>query len=127
VRAPSRQRLKSLAFSPDGKTLAAADVNGSIYLWNTANWTITATFHGDGGQNAGPVAFSPDGRTLAGVSVSGTSLWNTATGRLIATLPEPASQNGGAWDVAFSPDGKTLAVADLGGSTYLWDMSWLGT
>ncbi len=125
VRAPGSQRVESLAFSPSGKTLAAADVNGNIYLWDTASWTITAALHGDGGQSAGAIAFSPDRKILAAVATSGTSLWNTTTGTVTATLEDPGSQ--GAWGVAFSPDGKTLAIGDLGGSTYLWNMTWLGS
>jgi len=125
VHDPGSQGVEAVAFSPDGKTLAAADFNGSIYLWDTASWTIIATIHGDGGQGAGFIAFSPDGRTLAEAD-GGTYLWATATGRHIATLYDPSTQ-GGVEAVAFSPDGKTLAAGDFDGSTYLWNMSWLGT
>ncbi len=123
VHDPGSQGVESVTFSPDGKTLAAADYNGNIYLWDTASRTITATLHGDGSENAGPIAFSPDGRTLAEAG-SATQLWDTATGTHLAILQDPGSQ--GVYGVAFSPDGKTLAVADGNGSTYLWDMSWLG-
>ena len=52
-----------VAFAPDGKTLAAGDRDGDIYLWNLATRTATAV--------KGPVtdwgglAFSPDGTTLS--------------------------------------------------------------
>jgi WD40 repeat protein len=47
-----------------------------------------------------------------------TYLWDTATGKITATLTDPASQRVDA--VAFGPGGTTLAAADADGSTYLW-------
>ena len=65
------------------------------------------------GTRVGSVAFSPDGRSLAVPSQSsGVPIWDTATGRLIMTLPprkgvEP--EDGSIGQVVFSPDGRMLA------------------
>jgi len=47
-------------------------------------------------------------------------LWNTSSGKLIATLNAPDGQAFGA-PPAFSPDGSTLAAANADGSVYLWN------
>ncbi|MEP7359249.1 MAG: WD40 repeat domain-containing protein, partial [Anaerolineales bacterium] len=39
--APNGPEWRSAAFSPDGKTLAAGDSSGTIYLYNTTDWTET--------------------------------------------------------------------------------------
>jgi WD40 repeat protein len=67
-----------VAFSPDGKTVATADFNGSTCLWDTAGPAAApaATFTVPGGHYATAVAFSPDGRTLAAGNFNGeTYLW----------------------------------------------------
>ena len=118
---PSSQGALSLAFSPDGKTLAVGDRDGATYLWNVATGKlIRAPFVDPNSQGINGVAFSPDGSTLAVSDTNGcTYLWKVATGKRITTLIDPGSQ--GVDAVAFSLDGKTLATGDDNGHIYLWN------
>jgi WD40 repeat protein len=60
-----------LAFSPDGKLLAATDgEKGEVWLWDAAAWREAASLPGA----ALGLAFSPDGKTLA-------ALYPTADGK----------------------------------------------
>src|SRR5258708_422309 len=76
-----------VAFSPEGKTLAAVDPEG-VRLWNVSTGKVKAFLRGD----AGTVAFAPDSKTIAvgGGGILGASfteevkLWNVADGKLKA-------------------------------------------
>jgi hypothetical protein len=119
---PGSSGVSSVAFSPDGATLAAADRNGKIFLWNVAARTLAATFTDPRSSGASSVAFSPDGATLAAGDRNGsTFLWNVAARTLAATFTDPRSS--GASSVAFSPDGATLAAGDGNGRIFLWHIS----
>lgn len=120
----------SAAFSPDGKTLAILDGNGSTQIRNAATGRLIATLtspqcRGGGAQ----VVFSPDGTTLAviGAPDGSTCLWDVAARRQTATLTVPSSSSvTDSYDAsggAFSPGGTMLAIADTNGSTYLWDVT----
>jgi serine/threonine protein kinase len=112
----------SVAFSPDGNTVALGDYNGSTGLVDVATMRLTARFTDPSSKGLAAVAFSPDGKTLAVCDFNGrTYLWNVATGNLAATLTDPASK--GVERVAFSLDGKTLAAGDFNGRTYLWNVA----
>ena len=118
----SAAQISSAAFSPDGTTLAAANADGTIYLWDVSAKSPIGALNNPSGRAVSSVAFSPDGKTLAAAdAAAGGSiyLWNVPTKSLIAVLPEPGQ--GAEASVAFSPDGKTLAAA-AGGSTYLWNV-----
>src|SRR5262249_21679274 len=79
----------ALAFSPDGKVLAAAD--GTIRLFDVASGKEALPMQGLRGPVTS-VALTPDGRSLATRSGEGTILWDIATGRERLRLsggPEP--------------------------------------
>ena len=119
---PGSKGALSVAFSPDGKTLAVGDRNGRIYLWDAASGQAIASLADPASKGVNSVAFSPDGAALAAADANGfTYLWNVTSEQVNSVLADPVSK--GADSVAFSPDGKTLAVGDLNGRGYLWNVA----
>ena len=108
----------SVAFSPDGGTLAAGSWDGAVKLWDVTTRTNVATLEHNGWVNS--VAFSSDGTTLASGSRDGeVKLWDVTTRTNIATLRHPDRVT----SVAFSPDGTTLAYGLHDRTVKLWDIT----
>jgi hypothetical protein len=96
----------SVAFGPDGKTLALGGGTKTVKLWDVSTAKSTATLAGHI-DSVSSLAFSRDGKTLASGSWDKTiMLWDVKTGKSTAIL---ARGFGDIYAVAFSPDGKTLA------------------
>src|SRR4051812_2215964 len=73
--------VRSVAYSPDGNTLASGNGDGTIKLWDVAAGRERATLKGHTFP-VGSVAYSPDGKTLASGSQDGTiKLWDVTTGK----------------------------------------------
>jgi serine/threonine protein kinase len=116
--------VDSVAISPDGSTVAGADVNGGIFIfnWLTAPIPLTPTFSTPDGSPVNSVTFSPNGAMLAAADRNGKIfLWNVANRKLAATLTDPGSS--GVSSIAFSPNGAMLAAADRNGKIFLWNVA----
>ncbi len=108
--------IDSMAFSPDGQTLARGYAEGTVRLWDTATGTLRQEI--DFGFYES-LAFSPDGQILASGGTDGVHLRDVATG----TLRHIIDHGLAVFSVAFSPDGQTLASGDKGGNIHVTDVA----
>ena len=113
------EEVSSVAFSPDGQTLASGSKDNTVRLWRVSDGALLQTLTGHS-RAVWSVAFSPDGQTLASGSMYNVRLWQVEDGALLQTLEW---QTNIVTSVAFSPDGQTLATGSRSDTVRLWRVS----
>ncbi len=107
---PCPSGIVSLAWSPDGRWLAAGGVDGLVHLIQLAEGRSAVTLAGHT-STVRAVAWSPDGLTIATAANDRTvRLWERDTGRLVQNIGS-ADRREGAWAIAWSPDSSLIATA----------------
>jgi WD40 repeat protein len=110
--------VNTVAISPDGQTIAIANISGTLKLWDTVSGTLMQNLEGQDVQTRS-VAFSPDGKSVAGGGYGNTvKIWDAETGALKRTLSGHSNE---ITAVAFSPDGKLVASGSFDYTVRLWD------
>ena len=111
--------VTSVAFSPDGKTIASASNDKTIRLWDIGSKKETATLSGHS-DRVTSVVFSPDSKTIASASNDETiRLWDIQSQKESNVLRGHSSA---VTCVVFSPDGKTIASASNDETIRLWNI-----
>jgi len=116
----AKQSVTGLAFSSNGRLLAAASLDGVIRLWQVANGRLVRELPKQE-KAILAIAFSPDNALLATAGADQTvRLWRVADGKLTQTLKGHESIVGA---LTFSADGALLASGALDGAINLWQVS----
>src|SRR5262249_24347099 len=128
---PDPPSVWRVAFSPDGKLLAAGCGEplkpGTVQLWEAATGRKGPTLRGHT-REVVSLAFSPDGTRLvsaggrtfnlaSGRTIGEVKVWDTAGGKPLLTF---RSHRHGVESVAFSHDGARVASGGRDGLVYLW-------
>jgi WD40 repeat protein len=114
-------QVNSVAFDPEGTSLASADDNGTVAIWDVTSGQMKTSFtlHG---SPISKVAFSPGQGSglLATAGLDKTArLWDAQNGKIRFDLPHTNAVT----DVAFSPDGERVATASLDKKVKVWDVN----
>src|SRR5262249_17810709 len=111
------ERIWSLRFSPDSRTLASGSWDGIVKLWDVVSGRLIWSSGHTGNVNS--VAFAPDGSMVASGGGNNTILWDAEQGRQVQVI----SHSGLVLTIDWSPEGDLLAVGEADGQISLWDVS----
>ncbi len=117
-----KRSVKSISFSPDGKTMASGSYDTTIRLWSLhteAYGVYKKTLKGHR-KSINSMSFSADGKFLASASRDNTArVWDVETGKHKKTFKGHTDD---VMHIALSPDGKTLASWGLDHILNIWDV-----
>jgi WD40 repeat protein len=120
--------VRTVVFSPDGKTLASGGDDYKIILWGVEDLgklTILTDNTKEKHKNwVCSLAFHPQGDFLVSGSQDKTiKLWSTKKSSFICNIATATEIDDRFWSLAFSPDGNLLAAGSESGKLYFWDTS----
>ena len=123
------ESISDFDFSPDGRTLATASINGTLLLWDVASGRELRRIDTEL-RGLTSISFSPDGHSIAlGSGYGSVQLRDAATGREMQGPEVYDYRIDGISEVAFAPDGRSLLVVvweedtDNDVSARIWDVT----
>ena len=119
---PADQPIRSVAWSPDGKTIATGEFDSTARLRDPGTGQVRHTLRG---HEVGVcfVAFTPDSKTLVTGGLDNTiKLWDVDTGKEKRTLKREPTDWAWVWALAIDSTGKRLAAGHQNGMLRLWEV-----
>lgn len=118
-----RKPVLNVAYSPDGKVLAASHRGDRVQLWDLSEPTRPVEAGRFTLSSSPVIAYHPRSRLLAAQSADELTLWDTADPQKPRRLSLVRLAHGVTYTLAFSADGRTLAAGSQKGQLRLWDVS----
>jgi len=112
--------VTSAAFSPDGRRVVTASLDGTARIWDAATRAELVKLKGHSGVVLS-ACFDCTGRRVMTSGEDGTArLWDASSGQELVKLK---GHSGVVWSAAFGPDGSKAATADADGRVYVWNLA----
>ena len=112
--------VESVSFSPDGRFLVSASMDGTMRVWNVNTGECVKLLVGHSGW-VNSACFSPDGKYIVSASEDNTiRIWDFPSGNCIDTLKGHTES---VYTVAISKDGEKLISASWDGTVRIWNLS----
>lgn len=116
---PEQMLVGFVAYSPDGRTVAAGD-GGGIGVWELASSSLRMRLADVPPIDIRTAAFSPDGSLLAAGGSDGIiRFWDVRAAKVIHELPHQA----GVTHLAWSIDGKVLVGGSADANVLVWNVA----